>query len=115
MIETFSIIKILILSTTSFVLAMAWTPLLTNFLYKYKLGKSIRDEGSAPIFFSLHAKKSGAPTMGGVLIWGTTLFLAIIFAWVYAMFPESIAGRLNFLNRGQTLLPLGVLVASALI
>ncbi|MBI4280920.1 phospho-N-acetylmuramoyl-pentapeptide-transferase [Candidatus Uhrbacteria bacterium] len=115
MFDTFSLIKLLILTTISFVVTIAWTPLVTNILYKYKLGKQIRDQASAPIFSKLHAKKSGTPTMGGVLIWGTTLLLAIVFALIWRLAPESFWGRLNFLTRSQTLLPLGALVASALV
>ncbi len=115
MFEAFAIIKILILSTVAFLITMAWTPALTHFLYKYKMGKSIRSDGSTPIFSKLHAKKAGTPTMGGVLVWGTTLFLAILFVVVWQIVPDSFFGQLNFLTREQTLLPLGALVASALI
>ena len=115
MIETFFIVKILVLSTLAFLVTMAWTPALTHFLYKHKLGKSIRNEGSTPIFSKLHAKKSGTPTMGGVLVWGTTLFLALLFALLWQLTPETWIGQLHFLTREQTLLPLGALVASALV
>jgi phospho-N-acetylmuramoyl-pentapeptide-transferase len=115
MIEAFAIIKILILSTVAFLVTMAWTPALTHFLYKYKMGKTIRSDGSTPIFSKLHAKKAGTPTMGGVLIWGTTLVLAILFVVVWQIVPDSFFGHLNFLTREQTLLPLGALVASALV
>ena len=115
MIETFPIVKTLILATIAFIFTMAWTPALTHFLYKHKLGKSIRSEGSTPIFSKLHAKKSGTPTMGGILIWGTTLILAVFFLLIWQIFPDSWIGHLNFLTREQTLLPLGALVASALV
>ena len=42
--QDFYIIKILFFTTMAFVFTIAWTPILTNFLYKYKLGKQIRDE-----------------------------------------------------------------------
>ncbi len=113
--DSFAMIKVLTLSAISFSVTMAWTPFLTNFLYKYKLGKQIRDEASAPIFSKLHAHKSGTPTMGGVLIWVTTLVLALVFSYFWRLAPESFLGRLNFLTRSQTLLPLGALVASAII
>jgi len=115
MIETFFIVKILVLSTIAFLLTMAWTPALTHFLYKHKMGKSIRSDGSTPIFSRLHAKKAGTPTMGGVLIWGTTLILAVVFYLIWQITPDSWIGHLNFLTREQTLLPLGALVASALV
>lgn len=107
-------IKIFVLTTISFLTAMSWTPALLKFLYKYKLGKTIRDEGSAPIFFKFHAAKSGTPTMGGVLVWGTTLFLAALFYYL-SQTGKPLFYILTFLNRRETLLPLGVLVASALV
>jgi len=108
----FDIVKIFILSVLAFVLALIWTPLLTHFLYKYKLGKQIRDDKSAPIFSSLHKVKSGTPTMGGVLIWVTTAFLAIV---IFYLSKLGIFKEFNFLSRGQTFLPLGVLIASAIV
>jgi len=110
-----TIIKILFLSTLSFIFTVSWTPLLTRFLYKYKLGKKIRNDGSTPIFSLLHAKKSGTPTMGGLLIWLTTFLFAIVFYWLSLLIPKHFIGNLNFLNRTETWLPLAVLVASALV
>ena len=113
--EAFAIIKVLTLAAISFVIAISWTPLLTHYLYKYKLGKQIRDDGSTPIFSELHAGKSGTPTMGGLLIWVTVLFLALVLAYLSLFFPDSFIGKLSFLSRPQTLLPLGALVASAMV
>jgi len=76
------IIKTLSLTTLAFVLAIILTPFWTHFLYKYKLVKSIRNEGHTPVFSRMHKKKSGTPTMGGVLIWLTVLILALAFFWV---------------------------------
>lgn len=113
--ETFFVIKIFLLTTLSFITAMAWTPFLTHFLYKYKFGKTIRDEKSAPIMANLHKNKSGTPTMGGILIWLTVLVLAIFFFYVSKIFDWQILKDLNFLTRSQTLLPLGALIASAIV
>jgi phospho-N-acetylmuramoyl-pentapeptide-transferase len=109
------IIKILFLTTLAFVFTILWTPLLSNFLYKHKLGKKIRNSGDTPIFSKLHAHKSGTPTMGGVLIWGTTFIFIIVFYYLYKFFPNNFTSALNFLSQKETLLPLGALVASALI
>jgi len=114
-INNFSIIKILFLTTISFVVTIFWAPLLTNFLYKYKLGKQIRDIKEAPIFSQLHKSKSGTPTMGGLLIWVTTLVLILLFFYLSKFFPQEIFKKLNFLTRSQTLLPLGALVTSAIV
>lgn len=108
------VIKVLFLSSLSFVIAVLLTPIMTHFLFKYRIGKQIRNDGSTPLFSQLHIHKSGTPTMGGLLVWVTTLVLALFFYYL----PESIVSRIgdfNFLSRSQTLLPLGCLVASALV
>jgi len=109
-----AIIKIFSLTFISFLVAMVWTPILTHFLYKYKLGKQIRDSVKSPIFSSLHQKKSGTPTMGGILIWVTVLIISVVTYYLSIWF-DSYFSFLNFLNRSQTLLPLGCLVATALV
>lgn len=106
--------KIFVLTTLSFLITLAWTPLLTHFLYKYRLGKGIRDAATAPVFAAMHQKKAGTPTMGGILIWGTTLFLILLFA-VIDLVSDGTLANFNFLSRSETLLPLGALVASALV
>ncbi len=113
--DSFSVIKIFVLTTLAFILAMSWTPFLTYFLFKHKLGKQIRDEKSAPIMSSLHKAKAGTPTMGGLLIWVTVFFLAVFFFYLGQWTNIEIFKNLDFLTRSQTLLPLGVLVASALV
>lgn len=115
MLPSFVLIKILILTTFAFVVSIAWTPLLTHFLYKYKLGKQIRSSGDAPVFYAHHAQKSGTPTMGGIIMWGTTIVTAILFYHLAIWFPSSLFSDLNFLTRSQTLLPLGALFVSALV
>ncbi len=110
-----AIIKVFLLTAISFVLTILWTPLLTHFLYKYKLGKTIRIDEKAPVFSRLHIKKSGTPTLGGLLVWITTLFLAVILFALREWTQSPIFARLDFLTRSQTLLPLGVLVLAALI
>jgi len=113
-VTNFAIIKICVLTTVSFLLTLSWTPFVTHFLYKYKMGKGIRDEKVAPIFASMHKKKAGTPTMGGVLVWGTTLFLIILIAILAKFFGGNFID-FNFLSRKETLLPLGALIASAIV
>jgi phospho-N-acetylmuramoyl-pentapeptide-transferase len=112
--ETFAqVTRILSLSAFSFVVAMALTPVLMKFLYKYNIGKQIRSEG-APIFNSLHQKKEGTPTMGGILIWLTTAIIALGL-WLLSIIFDRFFGYLNFVNRAQTYLPLFSLIMAALI
>ena len=113
--DNFFVLKIFILTTLSFGVAMLWTPLLTHFLFKYNIRKQIRDEKKAPVMSKLHKEKNGTPTMGGILIWITVLFLALFFCILSQLTNFEIFEKLNFLTRPQTLLPLGALVASALV
>ncbi len=95
--------KIFWLTALSFVIAVIWTPLFTDFLYKNKLGKRIRktgyDEKRAPVYYSLHKHKANTPTMGGLLIWVTAAIITLLFN----------------LSRAGTWLPLFVLVATGII
>ncbi len=110
-----AIVKVLFLTAVSFILAMSMTPAWTHFLYKYKLVKNIRSEGNTPIYSKLHQTKAGTPTMGGVLIWLTVLVIALFFFWLNRLWPDFLLGSFNFLTRRETYLPLGALVASALV
>lgn len=111
-IET-ELIRILILATAAFVLAFISAPGLTRWLMRYKLGKNIRANNEAPIYAKLHAGKAGTPTMGGVLIWGTVVVLISLLALVSNY--STLLQPLNFLSRSETLLPLGALLASAIV
>ncbi len=109
------VLKLLALTTASFVVAILATPLLTNFLYRHRFGKQIRDDGKTPVFSTLHQSKQGTPTMGGILIWGTTLILATLFWTLDRVFGFGFFHHLNFLTRAETLLPLGALIAASLV
>lgn len=102
-ISSAALMKMFVLTGLSFVIAMLWTPFFTDFLYRNKIGKKIRDTGydnqKAPIFFALHKGKENTPTMGGLLIWVTAAFITLV---------------LN-LSRSGTFLPLAALVGSGII
>lgn len=112
-------LKIWILGTLAFVVAMAWTPVLTHFLYKYKIGIKIKENSvdgqKAPIYNALHKEKSGTPSMGGALVWVTVLFLAFFMHYLTPFFEAKIITRLDFLSRSQTWLPLFALVSAAIL
>lgn len=99
----------------SFIVAIALTPILTHFLFKYRLGKQIRADGDTPIFTELHQKKNGTPTMGGILIWFTTISIALLFWFLDRVLHIEFFHFFNFLTRKQTLLPLGALLGAALL
>ncbi|MGA2666514.1 MAG: phospho-N-acetylmuramoyl-pentapeptide-transferase [Patescibacteria group bacterium] len=95
--------KIFWLTSLAFIIAVIWTPLFTDFLYRNRLGKRIRktgyDEKTAPIFYRLHKGKENTPTMGGLLIWVTVAVITLLFN----------------LSRAGTWLPLFALVATGMI
>ncbi|KKT35901.1 MAG: Phospho-N-acetylmuramoyl-pentapeptide-transferase [Parcubacteria group bacterium GW2011_GWA2_44_12] len=110
-----SVIQIGVLGTCSFFVATALTPLVTHFLYKYKIGKQIRGAGHTPIFSALHEKKRGTPTMGGILIWGTVLIVTFSFAFISTLVAPHPIAKLDFFVRSETFLPLGMMIFAALI
>jgi phospho-N-acetylmuramoyl-pentapeptide-transferase len=101
--ESFRFLEIFSFVAFTFLIAFIATPLFTDFLYKNKIGKKIRSadyEGNrTPIFSKLHKNKENTPTMGGLLIWGSTALVTIV---------------ANF-SRSGTFLPLFTLVASGVI
>ena len=107
--------KIFLLTSLGFLVALFVTPLLTDFLYRYKLGKNIRSDGSTPIFSKIHTVKAGTPTMGGILVWGTLTFLITIFWVLDRIFHIPSAHYFNFLTRKETLLPLGAYLGASLV
>ncbi len=115
------VIKILFLFTFSSFLAILWTPILTHFLYKYKLWKKEArkkaiDGKSASVFYALHKEKEvGTPRLGGLLIWITVVFVILLFAILAKVFDNSLLEKFNFLSRSQTYLPLGILIAASLL
>ncbi|MEK7120979.1 MAG: hypothetical protein AAB840_02710, partial [Patescibacteria group bacterium] len=117
---TLNTIKVILPTTIAFFAGMALTPLLTHYLYKYKMWKKksvtkATDGRDAPITAKLHGdEERKTPRMGGVLVWSVT-FLTIIFFSLYAMIDGEIASKLSFLSRNQTWLPLFTLIVGGLI
>ena len=116
-----NIIKILVLLAFSSLLAVLFTPILTHFLYKYKLWRKSAREKSidgkpAPVFHNLHKEREvGIPRLGGVLIWITVIFVAFLFSALSKISDNLWLKKLNFLSRDQTWLPLATLVAASLV
>lgn len=111
--EFFQIVRVLLIGGMSFAGAMLVEPIMYRMLLGLGRGKQIRTEG-APVFASLHLKKAGTPTMGGVMIWFVAAVLALLL-WGLAQAFDGFWAWLNFLSRRQTLLPLAAFVFAALI
>ncbi len=95
----------------SFAFALFITPWFVQFLIRNKVGKQLRVEtvdGKDPtIFRTYHQSKSGTPTMGGLLIWGSIL-ATVLFSRALAYFGVV---EHSLLQRGQVWLPLLALVS----
>ena len=115
-----NVLKVFGLSALAFVIGVLVTPLLTHYLYKYKLWrKEVRmrapDGAPTPIFSELHKEReTRVPRMGGILIWGVTLFVTLLFWW-FSKIDGPLFSKLNFFSRSQTWLPLFTLVAASLV
>ncbi len=113
------IIKVLIPATLSFVIGILITPLVTHFLYKYKVwkktgGKQTMYGTGAEEFNKLKgAGETKTPRMGGIVIWGSVLLTVTIIFILQLIFPTSLFTELNFLSRSQTLIPLAALIIGA--
>jgi len=102
------------LGALAFIVAMLGTPFLSHALYKYRFAKTIRTAG-VPVFASLHKKKEGTPTGGGVLIWVTTGLLAFGLLIAATLTGSPLVHFLSFLSRRETVLPLAAFIASAVV
>ncbi len=99
----------------AFVIAFALAPTFIKLLKKWGIGKQIREVATdgkiAKLYHALHAKKTGTPTMGGILIWGSALIvvgLTRLFSYI-GIFDHSL------LNRKETYLPIFTLLTVALL
>lgn len=115
------IVKIFLPSITAFAVGIAITPFITHYLYKYKLWKkqSVQktiDGREATISASLHndeAKKT--PRMGGLVVWWSVTFTALIFWLVSYLTQTEIFTKLDFVSRNQTWLPLATLILGGIV
>ncbi|MGC9968846.1 MAG: phospho-N-acetylmuramoyl-pentapeptide-transferase [Minisyncoccia bacterium] len=108
-------IRVMVLTTIAFFVALFVTPLWYRFLKKKHFDKQLREESAAPVFYELHKKKVGTPTGGGVIIWSTVIGLAAIFGILNRIFDGRVWHYLNFINRAETYLPLAALLGAALL
>ncbi len=119
-----NIIKVFIPASLAFACGIAFAPLLTHYLYKYKVwkksaGKTALDGTAATEFERLRATvhagtETKTPRMGGILIWGTVAFVTVLF-WVLARATGlPVMTKLDFLSRSQTWIPFFALLAGGL-
>ena len=111
------IFKIFLPAVLSFIVGIGITPILTNYLYKYKCWKKKSGKtAETPIFNSLHKEREvNTPRMGGIVVWGSAA-LTILGIWLISqVLPTDLAVKLDFLSRSQTWIPLCTLLLGAFI
>ncbi len=118
------LIKILIPAAITFAFGILFAPILTHYLYKYKVwkksvGKTALDGKPAVEFEKLRmtvhgGNETSTPRMGGILIWVTASFV-ILLIWILARITGiPLLVKLDFLSRSQTWIPLVTLIAGGL-
>ncbi|MBP9771802.1 MAG: hypothetical protein KBD16_02670 [Candidatus Pacebacteria bacterium] len=117
---TLDIIKVMLPAAVAFICGIAITPVITHYLYTYKIWKkkSVRvatDGGSATISAKLHNdEERKLPRMGGIVVWGSAVLTITLF-FIGHLIDGDFFDKLNFLSRNQTWLPLFTLLIGALI
>ena len=117
----FNVIKVFSLAAVATAIAVLWCPLLTHYLYKHKFWKKAARQKAisgedAVIFSELHKEKEvGTPRMGGLLIWITVIFIALLFFLLSFIFPNDWIAQFNFLSRSETWLPLFTLAIASFV
>lgn len=114
--------RVLIPFVVSFTFGILLAPVLTYYLYKYKAWKKkggkvkgMGDDAGTPLFNELHAiRETSAPRMGGIIAWGSVALTAGLFVILAALY-DGAWSELDFVNRGQTWLPLFALLAGGIV
>ena len=113
------IIKILLPAALAFIIGIAITPLITHYLYKYKVwkktgGKKTLGGKVAVEFNRLKADdETKTPRMGGIVIWGSVLLTVSLLAILGTLFDNSFFAELDFFSREQTWIPITTLILGA--
>lgn len=115
------VVKVLLPSILAFLVGIAITPHITDYLYKNKMWKKKAKEVSVdgyetPIFNKLHKEKeTGTPRLGGMVIW-LSAFLVGALIWVIArLFDIEIIDKIEFISRNQTWIPFATLLIGAFV
>jgi phospho-N-acetylmuramoyl-pentapeptide-transferase len=115
------LLKVFLPAVAAFWIGIAFAPVLTHYLYKFKVwkkhgGKIALDGTAAKVFTGLRAEtETKTPRMGGILIWSSVI-LTTAAAWALAhILPSDFSVKLDFFSRSQTWIPLTTLVLGALV
>lgn len=115
------LLNVLLPALISFSIGIAITPIVTHFLYTYKVwkksgGKQALGGREATEFNRLKgAGETKTPRMGGIVIWASVLITMLGTFTLAQLFTESWLAELDYLSRSQTWIPLAALLVGAVI
>ncbi len=113
--------KVLLPAVISFMVGVVFAPLWGAFLIKHAMWKKKNvhktiDGKEAIITATLHNdEKDPVPRLGGVVVWGSVLFTALLFWVLSKVYPHPITEKLDFISRNQTWLPLFAMMVGAFV
>ncbi len=107
--QLWDVVKIFAPTASAFFLGLFITPLCTHFFYKYRMwkGHGRNGNGLSVEFQKIHNESDElkTPRVGGIIIWSSVLVTTSIFYLLSIFSPSPFFIKMNFLSRGQTLIP----------
>lgn len=116
-----TILKIFIPAVLAFSWGILITPLLTHFLFKYKVwkksgGKIALNGHAATEFNRLKAvEETKTPRMGGIVIWGAVILTTLSLVILTYLSNSQFLADMSYVSRSQTWIPLATLMIGALL
>lgn len=117
-----TLIKVFLPTALAFMVGIIVTPVVSHYLYKYQAWKKSAGKGNGyggggtPLFDTLHKERdTNTPRLGGIVIWSSVFITVALLAIFEFLFPDTFFGKLNFLSREQTWLPLFALFIGAMV
>ena len=113
------LLNVFVPAVAAFIIGIAITPIVTHYLYKYKVWKKqahrIALNGTvAEVFHELRGDlETKTPRMGGIVIWGSILLTTALAHILGVFYPDTFFAELDFLSRSQTFIPLSALLIGA--
>lgn len=115
------IVKVFLPAVGAFIAGVLMTPVLTNYLYKYKCwkkksGKVAISGEEAKVFNELHKDREvNTPRMGGIIIWlSASTVMILIWVLSHIVGGETLI-KFDFISRNQTWVPFATLLAGAFV
>ncbi len=116
-----NVIKITLPAFLTFIVGILITPILTRYMYKYKMWKKAsrsheNTEEMSKAFMKIHNEDAeiSTPRVGGIVVWLSVAIISLIFSVLPYIIPGALTEKLNFLSRNQTILPLAILLFASI-